>query len=136
MFYYFINPLIVIFQLDALQSLRSSQFILQFVAFYQATPPNLTKSVLVTEFLAGGDLCERTSAKGYILTEQKCRNIVRQICQGVQYIHSRRYIHLDLKPFNIVFSKKKDDYDLRIIDFGLARELGESPSLKLGTFCG
>ena len=106
------------------------------MAFYQATPPNLTKSVLVTEFLAGGDLCERTSAKGYILTEQKCRNIIRQICLGVQYIHSRRFLHLDLKPFNIVFAKKMDDYDLRIIDFGLARELGESSSLKLGTLCG
>ena len=64
-------------------------------------------------------------AQDYNLTEQKCRTIIRQICRGIQHIHHRNYIHLDLKPFNIVFSQKKDDYDLRIIDFGLARELGE-----------
>lgn len=106
------------------------------MAFYQAAPPNLTKSVLVTEFLAGGDLIEKTSAKDYILTEQKCRNIVRQICQGVEFIHSQRYVHLDLKPSNIVFAKKRDDYDLRIIDYGLAMELGDHASIKLGKLCG
>ena len=116
--------------------MRNCKFVLQFVAFYPATPNGLTRSVLVTEFLAGGDLMERTSAKDYVLTEQKCRNMVRQICHGVQYIHSRRFMHLDLKPFNIVFAKKKDDYDLRIIDFGLARELEESSSIKLENMCG
>ena len=40
-----------------------------------------------------------------------------------------------MKPFNIVFCKKRDDYDLRIIDFGLARELGEDNSVKV-RMCG
>ena len=134
--YFMIQILKTFLQLDALQSLRNCKFVLQFVAFYQAAPPNLTKSVLVTEFLAGGDLIEKTSAKDYILTEQKCRNIVRQICQGVEFIHSQRYVHLDLKPSNIVFAKKRDDYDLRIIDYGLAMELGDHASIKLGKLCG
>ena len=90
----------------------------------------------MTEFLAGGDLIEKTSANDYILNEQKCRNIVRQICQGVEYIHSQRFIHLDLKPSNVVFAKKRDDYDLRIIDYGLAMDLGGDFSLKLGKMCG
>jgi serine/threonine protein kinase len=64
----------------ALFSLRKSSLILQFVAFY--SNPTTVQSVLVTEFLAGGDLCERTSAKDYVLTEHKCRTIVRQICRG------------------------------------------------------
>ena len=73
----------------------------------------------------------------YVLTEAKCRTIVRQICRGVQYIHSQNFLHLDIKPFNIVFSKRKDDYDLRIIDFGLARELNEDQSsMKLTKFSG
>ena len=103
------------------------------MAFYKST--TRIHSILVTEFLAGGDLLERTSAPNYVLTEEKCRNIVRQITRGVQFIHSRRFIHLDLKPFNIVFSKKRDDFDLRIIDFGLARELGEAKSVRTG-MCG
>ncbi len=50
----------------------------------------------------------------------------------MQFIHRCNYIHLDLKPFNIVFSQKKDDYDLRIIDFGLARELDETRRTRVG----
>lgn len=117
-------------EVQALNSLSNSNLILQFVSFYY----NQTgvQSILVTEFLAGGDLCERTSAKDYELNEQKCRTIIRQICRGVQYIHSNRFLHLDLKPFNIVFSKKKDDFDLRIIDFGLAHELNEDGRVKVG----
>lgn len=30
----------------------------------------------------------------------------------------------DIKPYNILFSDKNSDYGLKIIDFGLARELG------------
>ena len=72
----------------------------------------------------------------YVLTEAKCRTIVRQICRGVQFIHSQGFLHLDIKPFNIVFSKRKDDYDLRIIDFGLARQLEGRQCLKLTKFSG
>ena len=32
-------------------------------------------------------------------------------------------IHLDLKPFNVIFANPDDDYDLRIIDFGISQEL-------------
>ena len=120
-------------EVSALESLSKSSLILKFIKFYQN--PNGIQSVLVTEFLGGGDLCERTSSKDYQLTEQKCRTIIRQICRGVQYIHRNNFIHLDLKPFNIVFSQKKDDYDLRIIDFGLARELSELRSVRVG-MCG
>ena len=48
-------------EIEALLALRRSNLILQFVAFYVSEPPKLCQSVLVTEFLAGGDLIERTS---------------------------------------------------------------------------
>ena len=82
-------------------------------------------SVLVTEYLAGGDLITRTAPDDYCLTERKCQIFIRQIVRGVQFIHSQRIIHLDLKPFNIMFANPDDDYNLRIIDFGLAEHLGE-----------
>ena len=49
-------------EVEALLALRKSSLIVQFVAFYTSEPPKLCQSVLVTEFLAGGDLIERTSA--------------------------------------------------------------------------
>ena len=80
-------------------------------------------SILVTEYLAGGDLVTRTAPDEYCLTERKCQIFVRQIVRGVQFIHSQGIIHLDLKPFNIMFANPMDDYNLRIIDFGLAEQL-------------
>ncbi len=49
-------------EVEALMAMRNSPYVLQFVAFYSSEPPQLCQSVLVTEFLAGGDLIERTSA--------------------------------------------------------------------------
>ena len=71
----------------------------------------------------------------YVLNEAKCRTIVRQICRGVEFIHNSGIIHLDIKPFNIVFYARNSDYDLRIIDFGLARALMGLQGLKVG-MCG
>ena len=71
----------------------------------------------------------------YVLNEAKCRTIVRQICRGVEFIHKEGFIHLDIKPFNIVFYARNSDYDLRIIDFGLARALLGCQGIKVG-MCG
>ena len=54
----------------------------------------------------GGDLFERLSAPDYHLTEEKCQLFIRQIMQGLDFIHSNNIIHLDIKPFNILFSNK------------------------------
>jgi serine/threonine protein kinase len=35
------------------------------------------------------------------------------VVRGVQFIHSKRILHLDLKPFNIIFANQNDDYNLR-----------------------
>ena len=65
----------------------------------------------------------RTASDDYCLTEERCQIFIRQITRGLQYIHSKRIIHLDLKPFNVIFANPDDDYNLRIIDFGLAEQL-------------
>ena len=41
----------------------------------------------------------------------------------IQFIHSNNIIHLDMKPFNVIFANEEDDSDLRIIDFGISQEL-------------
>ena len=119
----------------ALLSLSDSHYILHFVGYYRQTSQDI-KNVLVTEYLEGGDLVERTASKSYFLSEHKCRTIMRQVLIAVKYIHSRRFIHFDLKPFNIVFAKPVDtnnDRDLRIIDFGCAREIPKgSTSVNIG----
>merc|ERR1719367_2224018 len=107
---------------EVLRSLIQSAFVVQLVGLFES-PLN---SVLVTEYLAGGDLITRTAPDDFSLTERKCQIFIRQIVRGVQFIHSQRILHLDIKPFNVVFVRPEDDHDLRIIDFGIAQELKEN----------
>lgn len=69
-------------EIDALLALRKSGFIVQFVAFYASEPPKLCQSVLVTEFLAGGDLIERTSSA--VSVKSSIGINVKQICSYCQ----------------------------------------------------
>ena len=57
-------------------------------------------------FLIGGDLFERVAAPEYKLTEEKVQIFMRQIIQGLEYIHELNIVHLDIKPYNILFSDK------------------------------
>ncbi|MGO8671637.1 MAG: protein kinase domain-containing protein [Capsulimonadaceae bacterium] len=44
-----------------------------------------------------------------------------QICEGLAYAHSKRTVHRDVKPANIIIS---DDGVVKLVDFGLAEVLG------------
>ncbi|XP_040568262.1 myosin light chain kinase, smooth muscle [Lepeophtheirus salmonis] len=100
------------------------------------------QSVILMEYLPGGELFQRISSPSYKLTEAKCRDFVRQILLGVEFIHSSGIIHLDLKPQNVVFtsnnqsspSGSRESDTLKIIDFGLARYL-ESDTIPINR-CG
>lgn len=115
-----------------LRALIQSAFVVQLAGLYES-PLN---SVLVTEYLAGGDLITRTAPDDYCLTERKCQIFIRQVIRGVHFIHSQGILHLDLKPFNIMFANPQDDYNLRIIDFGLAEQLKPGEDHVTMTMCG
>lgn len=46
-----------------------------------------------------------------------------QTCLGIQYLHSRRILHRDLKTINLFLNK---DLTLKIGDLGVAKEVQES----------
>lgn len=54
------------------------------------------------------------------ITEPETRFYMRQILLGVQYLHSRRIIHRDLKLGNLFLD---DDLCVKIGDFGLAAKI-------------
>jgi serine/threonine protein kinase len=89
---------------------------------------------LIMEYISGGELFERVVADDFNLTERDCVIFLRQICEGVKYMHDNRIVHLDLKPENIL-CKTKQSRQVKLIDFGLARELkvGESTRILFGT---
>nr|XP_057942878.1 mitogen-activated protein kinase 12 [Doryrhamphus excisus] len=53
------------------------------------------------------------------LSEERIQYLVYQILKGLKYIHSAGIIHRDLKPGNLAINQ---DCELKILDFGLARQ--------------
>ena len=73
------------------------------------------------EQLNGGELFERIqnkSQKGVFFSEKEARDIVRQLCAPIMYLHSLNIAHRDLKPENFMFSNTSTTSVLKIIDFG------------------
>ncbi|XP_023584562.1 myosin light chain kinase, smooth muscle isoform X5 [Trichechus manatus latirostris] len=86
--------------------------------------------VMVLEIVSGGELFERIIDEDFELTERECIKYMKQISEGVEYIHKQGIVHLDLKPENIMCVNKTGTR-VKLIDFGLARKLENAGSLKV-----
>ena len=54
-----------------------------------------------------------------VLTENQVKQIIYQLLLAMDYCHSNRVIHRDLKPQNVLVNK--DNLSIKLADFGLAR---------------
>lgn len=64
------------------------------------------------------------------LTEKICSIFMRQIVEGVQYMHDKYIMHLDMKPENILCVTRTGNR-IKLIDFGLARRYDPARSLQV-----
>ncbi|XP_069588702.1 myosin light chain kinase, smooth muscle isoform X2 [Ranitomeya imitator] len=86
--------------------------------------------VMVLELVSGGELFERIIDEDFELTEREVIKYMKQIAEGVEFIHKQGIVHLDLKPENIMCVNKTGT-KIKLIDFGLARRLESTPNLKV-----
>lgn len=112
-----------------LNKLQDCKFVIKMIEFYQSPK----ESVIITEYLEGSDLFASLSEANFELTEAKCRVIVSQVLDALVYIHRLRVVHMDIKPNNILLaSKDKNNLKVKIIDFGLAKEMGGPEKERCG----
>lgn len=78
---------------------------------------------IVMELCTGGELFDRISEKGQY-SEADASKVLKEIFEGLNYLHSNKIAHCDLKPDNFLFLTKKDDSPIKIIDFGMAKFVG------------
>jgi len=57
-------------------------------------------------------------------TEERLALFVR-VCEGVQHAHQKAILHRDLKPSNVLVVESDGDRVPKIIDFGIAKALGQ-----------
>ena len=72
------------------------------------------------EFEKGGELYDKVLTVDITFPAEICHFWFRQMLSTIQHIHSKGIAHLDLKPQNILLDC---DYNIKIADFGLAKEL-------------
>lgn len=88
--------------------------------------------IIITE-LCHEELLDRFTRKSTVM-ESDVRSCIRQLLEGVDYLHHINIIHLDIKPENILMADPHGD-QIRICDFGNAVEItpDEAQYCKYGT---
>ncbi|KAK3750419.1 hypothetical protein QZH41_016978, partial [Actinostola sp. cb2023] len=84
--------------------------------------------VMILELVCGGELFERIVEEDYLM-EEDAIDYVRQVLEGLKYMHSKNIVHLDLKPENIL-CVSKDSMNIKLVDFGLAQQLKDGEDVK------
>ncbi|PIH56374.1 protein kinase [Paenibacillus sp. LK1] len=86
------------------------------------------RSYIVTEYILGETLEQCIFEQGYKYTEQDCLELVKQLLAPIMHVHEQGYIHGDVRIPNVILR----DGQVHLIDFGLARRMGEPllPELK------
>lgn len=89
---------------------------------------------LVLEFIPGGELFDQIVERGSY-SEHDAAALVRQILEGIDYMHKHGVVHRDLKPENLLCSNTSaaTASSIKIADFGLSKDL-ETGNLQ--TSCG
>ena len=73
----------------------------------------------------GGELKQRvTELGGY--SEEDARTMARNVLDAIAYCHKRDFIHRDMKPENILLVEKEEHTNVKIIDFGFAKNMDNS----------
>nr|XP_046260752.1 striated muscle preferentially expressed protein kinase [Scatophagus argus] len=88
--------------------------------------------IIITE-ICHEELLDRFTRKSTVM-ESDVRSCIRQLLEGVDYLHHLNIVHLDIKPDNILMADSHSD-QIRICDFGNAVETtpSEAQYCKYGT---
>jgi non-specific serine/threonine protein kinase/serine/threonine-protein kinase len=75
---------------------------------------DLVKGLPITEY------CDQNH-----LTLRERLELFRSVCQAVQHAHHKGIIHRDIKPSNVLVSRHDSTPVVKVIDFGIAKAMGQ-----------
>ncbi|XP_076326837.1 serine/threonine-protein kinase 17B-like isoform X2 [Tachypleus tridentatus] len=94
-----------------------------------------TEVNLVLELAAGGEL-QRVLEDQEVIAEMEAARLMRQILEGVDFLHRNNIAHLDIKPQNLLLTGSTlSQYDVKLCDFGISRLILKGSEIReiLGT---
>lgn len=115
-------------EVTVLSMLKGHPNVVELLDFYLNPKPEQNCFILCFEFAEQGDLSKHITNLRQSIMKQGLshpgvdftfvRRVLKQLFQGVEFMHSKGIIHRDLKTANILLYK---DGRIKIADFGLSR---------------
>jgi len=87
---------------------------------------------VVMELMTGGCLTDIITDESIKMSENSIGQVVKQVLEGLDYIHQKHIIHRDIKSDNILIGAQGE---VKIADFGYAAQLIKSARVRQ-TVCG
>ncbi|MFN6290279.1 MAG: GUN4 domain-containing protein [Pseudanabaena sp.] len=91
------------------------------------------KQYLIQEFIDGETL-EQELARVGAFSEQQVWDVLVEVLQILEFVHSKSVIHRDISPDNII--RRRSDKKLVLVDFGAAKHATATLLAKTGTSIG
>ncbi|XP_030310391.1 striated muscle preferentially expressed protein kinase isoform X1 [Calypte anna] len=103
------------------------------IVFFRDAFEKKNAIIIVMELCAEEELLDRMARKPSVC-ESEVRSYIRQVLEGICYLHQHNVLHLDIKPENLLMADSSSE-QVRICDFGNAQELTpkEPQYCKYGT---
>jgi eukaryotic-like serine/threonine-protein kinase len=86
--------------------------------------------LVVMETLVGETLAHMIEERGVRLTLEQLAQLGIHLGSAIRYLHAHGYLHLDLKPSNVIAECGR----AKLIDLSIARPPGDAPA-GIGTWC-
>ncbi|RLV90394.1 Cytokinesis protein sepH [Spathaspora sp. JA1] len=112
-------------EIDLLKILKHPN-IVKYHGFVKTT----TSLNVLLEYCAGGSLRQLYKKMKRGLPESQIINYVRQILNGLTYLHDQGVVHRDVKAANVLLT---DSGDVKLADFGVATRVNASHYTVVGT---
>ena len=81
-------------------------------------------TVFAMEYVEGYDLAQLVKGQGPLPVSLAC-NFIYQAALGLQHAHEEGLVHRDIKPGNLMLSRKGKKATVKVLDFGLAKATRE-----------
>ncbi|XP_034299497.2 titin homolog isoform X7 [Magallana gigas] len=103
-------------ELEFLRTINHERFVHLYGAYFY-----LDQYYWILEYLSGVNVVEHFSYKSKY-TEDMVAIVIRQVLDGLQFLHYHGYAHLNIQPSSIMMVNRRR-LDVRIVDFGLVQKV-------------